>query len=127
MNSKTWLFLPLVVIGATWGLTIPAIKIAVSVGYPVLGVLFWQVFLAAFVALILFFTKTTCFKVNKEKVDFIWLDNGIWNNITWNNNLHGCFSSSSGCHGNNNSNGSNFYYAYCNFDRSRDFSKKREH
>ena len=36
MNTKTWLFIPLIIIGATWGLTIPAIKVAVSGGYPVL-------------------------------------------------------------------------------------------
>ena len=68
MNSKTWLFLPLVVIGATWGLTIPAIKIAVSVGYPVLGVLFWQVFLAAFVALILFLPKRRALRLTKKRL-----------------------------------------------------------
>ena len=68
MNSKTWLFLPLVVIGATWGLTIPAIKIAVSVGYPVLGVLFWQVFLAAFVALILFLPKRRVLRLTKKRL-----------------------------------------------------------
>ena len=68
MNTKTWLFIPLIIIGATWGLTIPAIKVAVSGGYPVLGVLFWQVFLAAIVALILFLPKRRILKLTQKRL-----------------------------------------------------------
>ncbi|MEJ6809169.1 MAG: DMT family transporter [Amylibacter sp.] len=74
MKSKSWLFVPLITIGATWGLTIPAIKIAVSGGYPVLGVLFWQVFLAAFTAFILFLPRRRTFKLTKRRlILFAWI------------------------------------------------------
>ena len=115
MNTKTWLFIPLIIIGATWGLTIPAIKVAVSGGYPVLGVLFWQVFLAAIVALI---TKKTNFKVNTKEANSFWLDHGIWNNLARYNNLLSCIPSSSWCNGHHDSYGSNIHNANSYFDRA---------
>jgi len=72
MSSKTWLFLPLTVIGATWGLTVPAMKIAVTDGYPVLGVLFWQIALAGLVAFILFLPKRRVVQVTKRRLR-LWL------------------------------------------------------
>ena len=54
MRSNTWLYVPLTVIGATWGLTVPSMKIAVDSGYPVTGVLFWQVALTCIIALTAF-------------------------------------------------------------------------
>lgn len=74
MNTRSWLFVPLIIIGGTWGLTIPAIKIAVMDGYPVLGVLFWQVFLAAIVAFFLFLPKRRFLKLTKKRlVLFCWI------------------------------------------------------
>lgn len=42
MTAKTIFYLALVVIGATWGLTFPISKIAVSTGYQPYGILVWQ-------------------------------------------------------------------------------------
>ncbi len=68
MRSETWLYMPLAVIGATWGLTIPAMKVAVDSGYPVSGVLFWQVLLASMVAFLLFLPKRRAIPVTRRRV-----------------------------------------------------------
>lgn len=74
MKSKSWLFLPLILIGATWGMTIPAMKIAVTGGYPITGVLFWQVFLAGLTALLLFLPKYRVIRLSKRRlVLFAWI------------------------------------------------------
>ena len=74
MKSKSWLFFPLILIGATWGMTIPAMKIAVTDGYPISGVLFWQVFLAGFTALLLFLPKYRAIRLSKRRlILFAWI------------------------------------------------------
>lgn len=74
MRSQTWLYLPLTLIGATWGLTVPAMKIAVDGGYPITGVLFWQVALACLVALTFFLFKRRRFAITKRRlVLFAWI------------------------------------------------------
>jgi drug/metabolite transporter (DMT)-like permease len=74
MKSQTWLYFPLTIIGATWGLTVPAMKIAVDSGYPVTGVLFWQVALASSVALLLFIIKRRRVAITKRRMAlFAWI------------------------------------------------------
>tara|TARA_R110002096_G_scaffold7102_4_gene31490 strand:- start:13671 stop:14576 length:906 start_codon:yes stop_codon:yes gene_type:complete len=74
MRSQTWLYLPLTLIGATWGLTVPAMKIAVDGGYPVTGVLFWQVALASLVAFGAFLFKRRRISITKRRlVLFAWI------------------------------------------------------
>ena len=74
MRSQTWLYLPLTVIGATWGLTVPAMKIAVDGGYPVTGVLFWQVALACMMAVILFLPKRRKIAITRRRMAlFTWI------------------------------------------------------
>jgi drug/metabolite transporter (DMT)-like permease len=68
MRSQTWLYLPLTLIGATWGLTVPAMKIAVDGGYPVSGVLFWQVFLACCMAFIFFLPKRRKIEITRRRL-----------------------------------------------------------
>jgi EamA-like transporter family. len=116
MNTKTWLFIPLIIIGATWGLTIPAIKVAVSGGYPVLGVLFWQVFLAAIVALILFLPKRRILKLTQKRlILFGWI-------MAFGTILPGiitysaAFPPSSWCNGHHDSYGPNIHNANSYFD-----------
>jgi drug/metabolite transporter (DMT)-like permease len=74
MRSQTWLYIPLTIIGATWGLTVPAMKIAVDSGYPVTGVLFWQVALAMMVALLLFLPKRRAIRITRRRIAlFVWI------------------------------------------------------
>jgi drug/metabolite transporter (DMT)-like permease len=74
MRSQTWLYLPLTLIGATWGLTVPAMKIAVDGGYPITGVLFWQVTLACCVAFLFFLFKRRRVAITKRRlVLFAWI------------------------------------------------------
>jgi drug/metabolite transporter (DMT)-like permease len=74
MNSKLWLFLPLLLIGATWGMTVPAMKVAISDGYPLAGVLFWQIFLAGLTAFVMFLPKRRAFKLTKRRLAlFAWI------------------------------------------------------
>ena len=48
MQVKWYYYLILLSAGMTWGFTIPGVKIVMSTGLPVMGVLFWQGVLVAF-------------------------------------------------------------------------------
>ena len=74
MRSNTWLYVPLTVIGATWGLTVPSMKIAVDSGYPVTGVLFWQVALTCIIALTAFMFNPRSIAITKRRLTlFAWI------------------------------------------------------
>ena len=68
MNPKTWLFLPLIVMGAAWGLTIPLLKISISTGYNAVGLIFWQILFAGSIAFILSLPKLRKIKLNKRRL-----------------------------------------------------------
>lgn len=72
MTSPKWYYyLILLGAGAVWGFTIPGVKIVMSTGLPVMGVLFWQGVLVAFFAGILGLMRGAQFRLNKVRLRLV--------------------------------------------------------
>ncbi|GLQ34637.1 multidrug DMT transporter permease [Amylibacter marinus] len=74
MNSKLWLFAPLILLGAVWGATIPLTKIALETGHSAPVMIFWFQVMTALVAFLLFLPRRRRVKITRKRFAlFLWI------------------------------------------------------
>lgn len=68
MEKRALYLFALVIFGLVWGITIPLFKITVEAGYPMLGLLFWQVFFTGLTLIILLLPRLRWRKLTAPRV-----------------------------------------------------------
>ncbi|MEM7243641.1 MAG: hypothetical protein AAF429_15805, partial [Pseudomonadota bacterium] len=72
MRHVEWYYyLILLAAGMVWGATIPGVKIVMSTGLPVIGVLFWQGLLVGLFAFVMALLRGAKFRLNNARLRLV--------------------------------------------------------